>query len=355
MASLRELENRFKKAGSDIIELREVLFDVNEVIASLSSRWIDWNYKKHDAERISFATVIDESIEDIQQIIKSEMELAFLNAVEFSQVRYRNILLSAIKDSDKLLSISGSYGLINVTSNFEEELGTIEDYANGILFAREIIFADKHSGNIRRLGGYWASIYWGEIYNQNDIAYSYTVALRLEGFKSKAPWWNIINDGTPPSLPSDRDDGGFNPIDDIPPTHFVDKIVRRAEDLLRSRYDSRENDYINMVEGEQRRLDAEILKYDDLRERISTLLPKDFGYIEREEPDETEKLEKTAKKLIEDSLTENQRQRGKQEKLDELIKKISAGEYVRDRVYIGGGAYKRTIQLRREFEAIKNV
>ena len=191
-----------------------------------------------DLDRVpdqAFSITIDSIQEQILEITTDEVDkaLSATEAEELNRTRYRNILKRALNETDKLIELIHTNRSITVKMHFEEELGTIEDYVNGIKFARDIISKNKLTDF--RVGGKFASIYWLKLYDDDDVVYSYTIAFRLEGFKAKAPWWTILNDGTPTSLPTDRE-GGFNPLYTIPASRFVDRIQRRVSDLATSTY-----------------------------------------------------------------------------------------------------------------------
>lgn len=220
-----------------------------------------------ELQRITYN--LEKKIEEQRKIIEYAPTNAFMEMNDAMYQRFKNIfefqLAKAINDSkefendilrDRLLELVNRNDIIKIIPQedkksikvelaLDEVAGTLEDYANGITYARNVIKREDETKAKEARGGkrrkkkkppydpIRASKYWAEhIYGTGEDAtrharYDYTMKLRLENFASLAPFWKILDKGLP-QMASNRG-GTAYPVPT--PTDFVDATITQIEIL----------------------------------------------------------------------------------------------------------------------------
>lgn len=138
---------------------------------------------------------------------------------EFEHELYKKALYKVAADTDiyKLFKVGQGWGSnLNVQIVFEAEAGTLTDWARGISLFRDEMGVEPKDA--RHRAGFKATMFWIEkVFGTSKEGR--TIHSRLVLSSRKAPFWQILNNGSQP-LDSDRRDGSFNPFP-AGPTDFV--------------------------------------------------------------------------------------------------------------------------------------
>lgn len=309
-----------------------------------------------------YSDTILEAKELILTIFEDEFERAIDTSREFNFDEFRVSFLNAVYDIPDLVGFSFSTeNIIQSTFNLEK-LGTLQDYVDGVKYARVILGAESAEREAARMGvpstsknpnrkkraapkmtPERASIYWKDwVYRggQGGDLHSKTIALRLQNFASKAPFWHILEDGTPIKLASDWEPRGF-PTPETKPTRFVAKAKKRIELLLEKQVKESETKLKLEINEEIERLDTYVSELEDDIALLLRLL----------EEAENEKIKK-ARELFNKHLELAKSRGARIEKIEKLFLTLVRGEPVRKSVYLGYTVKKRTIILERKIREI---
>lgn len=218
-------------------------------------------------------SIIKEIKNGAKFIIERNITDAAAESKEFNDEVYLNPLIAAAKKPDTFtVVIKGSSWEIlpSVTINLNSTAGRLNLWASGIKAYRKAIgvkIPKKNSKlyNARAVG---ASKGWAKIYNDNGSRFTKTIKGRLSASGAKAPYWQLLDKGTPPTLPSDR--GGY-PTPEFSATNFVEKTEQEVKTLgrdlvinLRDQF----NDYINSIEPDLIEAKETLKRLDSLVDEI---------------------------------------------------------------------------------------
>lgn len=138
---------------------------------------------------------------------------------EFQEGAYLKALYTVAEDKDiyKLFKVGAGWSShLSVQIIFEEEAGNLADWARGINLVRDELGVEPKDG--RHRAGFKATMFWiDKIFGTSRE--TRTIKMRLDFSGRKAPFWQILNNGSQP-LDSDRRDGSFNPLP-ASPTDFI--------------------------------------------------------------------------------------------------------------------------------------
>lgn len=149
---------------------------------------------------------------------------------EFAEDAYLQPMYEVAKDKDiYLLTLKGAGWSVEVDLNiiFEQEAGTLGDWGQAIIDYRE--FELKTEGLEDETAGEKATDWWYTHVYGTSLG-DKTITGRLNYTPLKAPYWEILNNGSSPLL-SDRP-GGHNPVP-AGATLFIEDAEHEIEDGFR--------------------------------------------------------------------------------------------------------------------------
>lgn len=222
---VKNIQENLNYLDSSLREFRNLLDRLDNEIKNAQARY---RYKVNDTRRPM--RVIKQLIENVKKtasltLIK-HFDLATQTNVEFSNQVYRNLLYTAVKEDDTIFMFiprGSGWGTQIGVQIVLERAGTIDDYARGILLYREKLHVKegKKADSGRRATEYWLTKIYGR-----SLKLAETVLNRVRMSGRPAPFWQLINSGSPAGgLPSDRSDDSYNPFPSEP-TGFVDNAER---------------------------------------------------------------------------------------------------------------------------------
>jgi hypothetical protein len=224
MPTARELIAEARKYINNVhqaLKLATKAYDkINDDLSYATSRL---NFKKRsDYPNIFMKSLLGEVRRTgrLSTILKEEIQQALETNIEFSKEYYTKALYTVADDLDifniKFLG-SGWRTKANVVITFEEGAGSLEDWSRGVSLYREALGVEVEQGSNR---GARATRYWVNTVFRNYNLSQETFKGRIDYAGRPAPFWQILNSGTPASLTSDRGDGSYNPLPAVP-TDFI--------------------------------------------------------------------------------------------------------------------------------------
>lgn len=218
---------------------------------TLTKAEADINDAKNRGEKY-FSKERDRIEKESLSVVKGFLKFNLLNAIlsndEFDEPPYRNALDLAIRKKDTYTFVrvgKGFEGTLKVRINLNKTAGRLQSWARGIKAFRKQLEDEKRTKrkeaakkkgkkNIRKIeyNPIRASMAWAGIYARREGTFStfhMTVRSRLELSGAVAPFWQIIDQGEPLSMSSNR--GGF-PTPTPQPTHFVHDTEKQANDYI---------------------------------------------------------------------------------------------------------------------------
>ena len=362
---LEELRKQIAKAENSVEKLRSLVKRYERERLSVKAR-LDY-YDQRLEEELSTA---DQQAEGAAKEVGTEVLinnalLAIENTKEFDLPDFKQRLVEAIKDS-RTITFTGTSWDIIVNINLDVTAGTLDDYIAGVELARKSLGLGSTRGKIHRATGEeLASRIWKEkiygagregksvIKNRKRLGdidlsskyaeqYALTIQERLNSFSTTAPWWYIVNYGTP-----DTGGVGFpypafsgqrfveNSIQDIKNAYYRYRNAFRDE--IRNLYNNLIRDAVEIIDNIDSDINYILKLIEDLtsfniESDVNAAINAIYNRIERlgkriEDADPKKVLE-TAYKLAES---------------------ISIGTS-RERVTLGVGIRIGTIELRRDYE-----
>jgi hypothetical protein len=158
-----------------------------------------------------------------QEVLQNSLRFAIDQATEvndeFAKSAYKASLyeVAGVPDIYKLFKVGDGWNAgLNLQIVFEEEAGTLADWARGIELARDELGVEPRDGRSR--AGFKATMWWIEHVFGTSLE-DRTIHRRIENSMRPAAFWQILNHGSQP-LASDRRDGSFNPLPSSP-TDFI--------------------------------------------------------------------------------------------------------------------------------------
>lgn len=365
----RYLDKNIDELQKSLDNLKSALEEAIQLRNFYSAAYMSASNELYDNVRFERLVLRDAIIEanwDVLNIFEDEVNAALERSKEFDFPEFQTAFKGALWDNDKFIEFyMPSEETLGVKINLES-LGTLEDYVNGVKYARAILGAEAAEREAARMAvpttsknpkrkkrsapkmtPERASVYWKDYVYRGGSGgekHSRTIDLRLKDFANKAPFWHILEDGTPLNLSSDWTPKGF-PTPQTKPTRFVEKAAARITKFIRSK--SKE-----IIERITARLEAAMTDYANneakLNHDIRLLreLIANWGRGGGVPPIEKARTE------FEKRLEKQREQGARIEKINELFTRIAAGEKVSDRVYLGYGQRKRTTRLVREINRI---
>lgn len=215
--------------------------------------------------------------QEAQKILITSIETAILNSPEFNHPFFLSKMIQAAKDVRMIEVIPLGTNNAEVRLNWDAVAGTIEDYAMGILAARNAIKAGSPRsmrGDGARRSSFWAEKYYGsaregkshtrkhykggKVVSEVDMtakftaAYWETMQMRVEESGRLAPFWEIIDKGTAQMAGKESDAGGV-PYPINPPTYFVESASRSIKALYlappKTTVDSEQKELLKTIEN----------------------------------------------------------------------------------------------------------
>jgi hypothetical protein len=209
------------------------------------------------------------------QIAKDELFVTARKATqtnqEFDDPQYRQALFSAIENDDTYvvrMSGSGFNSRISIDMDLNRTAGRLNMWASAIKTARRFLGIKTPRSNDKNYQkkALQASRAWAGIYRDGGGAgstFSKTVEARLSASPKTAPFWQILNNGTPPSLASDR--GGY-PTPKNKETNFQNKAEENTNSRLRNIFVNLKKSYDILFENYQTAIEEATAKLVTLNE-----------------------------------------------------------------------------------------
>ena len=313
--------------------------------------------------------VVYESSEYILRIFEDEFEYAMGTSREFNFPQFERAFFDALRGQEEFIEFSIDDNVsVNVNINLEK-VGTIEDYVNGVEYARSI-FRDtsfdkelemqtvyKNMGKkrrnaptmtSRRASTYWRNIVYGQY---GGPLYTRTIQLRLDGFKNKAPFWFILDSGTPPNLASDWNPRG-EPYPITKPTRFTTKAKVRIKEYVKNTAENSIEKIKQLFVEEENELDISISDIKNDIKLLMVLLDEATKSIGGDIKSKEVPTIERARETFDEHLEYARKLGAREEKVKKLWNDIVTGAVVKARVYLGYGVRKRTINLLKEIKRI---
>lgn len=241
----------------------------------------------------------------VEGLLIRQIDLAVETNTEFAHPSYLKPLYRVARSPDIYKYRREGAGwdtVLRVDIEFQSLAGTLEDWAEGILFYRDELGVEETDTPD---AGQKATFYWmGKVVG--TPLETRTIRGRLEGSGRIAPYWEILNGGSQPLL-SDRSDGTFNPMPAVP-TGFVEEAERQGNNLLRNYLREERQRWFAEIEE----LKAEIERAEDMRESYN----QDIAQL---------KPEAQANRRVYDSFGEKKAYID-QNKLQEAVRRLRADE-----------------------------
>ena len=165
----------------------------------------------------------------LSSILIEEIGKAVNKNKEFGRDEYKQTLYQVAQEKDiyKLIPAGSGWEIqIKPQIVFEEEAGQTNDWAKGIIEYRKVL--KTKVGNESSNLGEKATRFWAtKVFGTSLQTKTFRGRLELSG--RKAPYWQLLNNGST-SMLSDRPDGSYNPYP-TEPTDFIGNAERaiRAE------------------------------------------------------------------------------------------------------------------------------
>lgn len=268
---IEDIQRELNYLDSSVERLRAAMERLDKDIKNARERY---QYKIKDTRRPT--RVIKQLIDTIKKraslVLIKHFDAATETNIEFSNPVYRNLLYTGVLDNDQIFMFiprGSGWGTQVGVQIVLERLGTISDYARGIIEYREVLHVKegKKAGSGRRATEWWLTKVYGK-----SLKLAETVINRVRKSGRPAPFWQLVNSGTPAGgLPSDRSDDTYNPFPSEP-TGFIDD----AERELRVELAQQIQEQAVIVVEESLALQAEIDNAVNIRRETSELL-KEIG------------------------------------------------------------------------------
>jgi hypothetical protein len=169
---------------------------------------------------------------ELTSVLIRHIDNAIEQNIEFDLEPYKAALYSVAQDKEiyKFFRTGAGWDTrLIVQVVFEESAGGLVDWARGITAYRQIL--KTKVGDTGGNRGAKATQFWATRVFRHSLEIK-TVNGRLSASGRKAPFWQILNNGSSP-LSSDRPDGSYNPVPSSP-TDFVGRAERSIESLFLS-------------------------------------------------------------------------------------------------------------------------
>jgi hypothetical protein len=312
-----------------------------------------------------FESAITYIQEEGRRIFVEEIRVALESATEYDYPAFRNRLFNIVQDERLITVRQTDYGG-QVNFNMNTVAGTLDDYIEGINFAREQLREESPGKPMPEPA---ASKVWAEkIYGVNrenkkvtrlkkqpgkkrrkrvDVSEKYrglyqkTIELRLSQLASQAPFWPIIEFGTDYMVGK-----GGEAYPEFEGTRFVEKSRIKSQTAFDDYYNTTLSNYVESLNAEIRRLQHWRNEISDEIRSVNRAIEN----LERQQASRgTLRRVDIATELLNQYLQE---ERGVIEDLQVIresaaVGRILAGDPTRSYV---GGTRVRLIELTREFQ-----
>lgn len=198
--------------------------------------------------KAAFMDVYRGNIQAARNILEQETVRAITATQEYRYPAFRDALLTAVRNDNILIfRPSSDFGKIVAIIRMDEVAGTLDEYAEAVEYAREVLKVGKGETNESdRI--YWQSIYNAARTGGGSIAtkglssrlenrlrelYHRTIAVRLSFIRQgTAPFWALVDQGNAGTMGGNASYA----YPSVSPTNFVDKATRRIESLFNRTY-----------------------------------------------------------------------------------------------------------------------
>lgn len=307
----------------------------------------DWSYS------IAFSDVMAEyTIEKFAQILVNEAIKALSQSVEYNQPVFINGLLAACSDVT-CIAISRDSKNFKVIIDLNITAGNLNQWGEAVKAVRKNMNMGKAPANIA--SKMFAEKYFGVDVLGNTITrtrtnkktgetiskdvtanykgkYIATIQQRLNESGALAPWWMLLNYGSPSfKLSSDR--GGYSELT-TPQTLFIQKAQTIIEGIITSNFPKKLKEWDDSCKKHIREDEANINKLEESIEEI----------IRKLEELSVEDLKAKIRSQLEKF---KQLERTDPAKIDFLATQLLAGEKI-TRIRLGHGVRIRTVRIMQE-------
>jgi hypothetical protein len=187
---------------------------------------------------------------------------------EFDEEVYRLRLFEAVEDNDTyIVRITGTgfESRVAVDVLLDKSAGRLNMWAAAIKAVRSelgVVIPRKDAKRYRK-AAIRASLAWRRLYESG--AYISTVQKRLAAAAKTAPFWSILNFGTPPVGAMSSDRGGFSTPKNRP-TNFVDSAEREISSAVAGLFDTARENYYTLFEQYNSFLEEALISQQRLRD-----------------------------------------------------------------------------------------
>lgn len=262
-----ELEELVKKASRTSPYLEQLSKELSDI--------------ERNKERETLNTVLIKNNEAMARVMVTNATTAIDMAEEFDIEPYKSAFLEAFANLEMVkVQIDGGKVVVDIDPN--PFVGALPDWFDAVDTAR-----GNAGGNITRASYYWKMVYhaghgWDlpEGVDEEKLASKYTLILaeRFAAKENDAPFWEIIDKGTP----SGYGRGGF-PTPVTPPTNFVMKSEMEILEILQAEYKREEKEFTEKVDNaiDDSAQYVDVGNVSGLKETVSTIRNR-FGDTARE-------------------------------------------------------------------------
>jgi hypothetical protein len=227
----------------------EVPADLMEISRNLQKRIDALIEAREKAATAVFQRVISDYYKECKEILKEYALGALQESEEFDYEPFKDALIDVINSNPviiiKPINRKDLSAGITIDIPLERFAGDLDDYAAGIKYARDMLEEEvytneeedeetqkkKRRKRKRKYNPVYASAYWKDhVYTPKGKLYAQTISWRLEGFTNEAPYWIILEYGSPGTLRSDK--GGTPYPESIYPTRFRSLAEKDIESLI---------------------------------------------------------------------------------------------------------------------------
>ena len=231
---VEEVRKGTKLTEKYLNEAKAVRDELNRELANARKRLERKRSSEYFPQKL--ASSIIKGLKDGNQL-ETELDLAIDKAItdsgseEWGHDVYKSALYKVANNKDIYkLNTTGSGWNIRLAPRivFEEEAGTLSDYAAGITKYRETDLKSK-TGEADSDRGLKATNWWlAKVYGGSLM--TKTLKSRLSYSGRTAPFWQLLNSGSV-GMASDRPDGSYNPFPSAP-TDFIGNAERAIKTLF---------------------------------------------------------------------------------------------------------------------------
>jgi len=333
----KNIEQDIKTYSNNTAELERISNDIVLERRYWKSRIEHWNEFLSNEDLLN-AAVIESAVASVEnkapQILLDEAQMAIESTPEFTQSPlFWARLQDAILNEDTIYVTHVGGNNIEVTIDLEYTAGTLDEYVEGVLYAREAL--EEEYPRKKDFDPKKASQKWRQIYEAGGTFYNKIINWRMSAFGNRAPFWVLINDGVPQDM--EAVDRGGTPYPVSKPTRFKQKAERKISQLIVQELKEQRRDWPARAREEREYAREAVRKMEELFELATAAIIESAPKFKAAEEKVVDQLEEYG---------EDRFERADPEKLNALIAEISAGKADPTRRYYIQRAGEKPIRVR---------